>query len=152
VLDRIPPGERCRSNGHVPARSSPTAGLYGSPTDDYWIDAGVPELYRAANLDLLSSARRHEHADAIAVSAVVDPGATVVNSIVGAGAQVAQGARVVDSVLLDGAHIGADASVIMSLVMGQVSERATIEDVIVGADGVVAPAAELHSTTVPVVE
>ena len=83
--------------------------IYGVATDDYWIDAGRPELYRAANLDLLDGARRFERCDPIAPTATVAPSATIVNSIVGAGASVADGSTVTDSVVLPHAVVGVGA-------------------------------------------
>ena len=61
-------------------------GLYGVATDDYWIDAGRPELYLAANLDLLGDVRVHDRCEAIDPDAIVEASAVVRNSIVGAGA------------------------------------------------------------------
>ena len=49
-------------------------GLYAVATDDYWIDAGRPELYLQANLDLVNG-RRSERVDPIAPGAEVDPSA-----------------------------------------------------------------------------
>ncbi len=89
--------------------------LYGVATDDYWIDAGRPELYRAANLDLLDGIRRFDRCEPIAPSATVAAGATVRNSIVGEHVVVGDGAVVVDSVLLPNARIGAFATIERSL-------------------------------------
>ena len=40
-------------------------------TDDYWIDAGRPELYLAANLDLLGDLRVHDRCEPIDAEALV---------------------------------------------------------------------------------
>jgi mannose-1-phosphate guanylyltransferase len=80
VLDRIPAGtpglDRAR---HVPALVA-DGGLFGVATDDYWIDAGRPELYRAANLDLLDPTRGTERCDPVAPSAQVADDAIVTNA------------------------------------------------------------------------
>jgi mannose-1-phosphate guanylyltransferase len=80
-------------------------GLFGVATDDYWIDAGVPTLYRAANLDLLDGTRRTERCDAVARIGRVVPPTRPCNSIVGDRVHVASGASVVDSVLLPGCGV-----------------------------------------------
>jgi mannose-1-phosphate guanylyltransferase len=124
-------------------------GLYGVATDDYWIDAGVPALYRAANLDLLDGRRRTERCDAVASTAEVADGAVIEHSIIGDRVTVAGGATVVDSVLLPGATVAAGAVVERSLVMGSVGADAVVRDAMVGADGGVAAGDTLISATSP---
>ena len=80
--------------------------LFALQSDAYWIDAGTPEAYLQAHLDLLDG-RRHATEAGVDPGALVDPGATVRRSWVGRGATVAAGAEVVDSVVMDGAVIGA---------------------------------------------
>ena len=149
VLDRIPHGERVSIERNTFPAITADGRMYGHATDDYWIDAGVPDLYRAANLDLLSGRRVHESADAIAPGAIVDPGATVSNTLVGPGARVEAGTTVVDSVILPGAVVAARAQVESSLVMGVVGADATVIDSIIGADGVVADGDHLAYSTLP---
>ena len=60
VIDRIAPGERVSIERATFPAVAAAGGLYGHATDDYWIDAGVPQLYRAANLDLLTDKRLHD--------------------------------------------------------------------------------------------
>jgi len=149
MLDRIPPGRRVSVERDVFPASAADGRLYGLATDDYWLDAGRPELYRAANLDLLGGHRTVERCDAVAASAVIDPTAVVSNSIVGEHAQVGAGANVVDSVLLPDAVVGARAQVTRSLVMGSVGDAAEVVDSMVGAAGEVASGASLHDSVVP---
>jgi mannose-1-phosphate guanylyltransferase len=148
VLDRIPAGERVSVERDTFQRLVAAGTLFGVATDDYWIDAGRPELYRAANLDLLDGARR-ERAEAVSPSATVAPGATIRNSIVGDDVVVEEGATVVDSVLLPTARVGAGAVVERSLVMGRVGANARATDSMVGADGVVADGDVLARSAVP---
>ena len=115
----------------------------------YMIDAGVPDLYRAANLDLLGDARVHDRCDPIAPDARVDPGATVMNTIVGSGAVIEAGTTVVDTVVLPGAFIGARAQVESSLVMGRIEPDATVIEAVIGADGVVAEGDHVAYDAVP---
>ncbi len=80
--------------------------LFALQSDAYWIDAGTPEAYLQAHLDLLDGRRQATEAG-IDPDAHVDAGATVRRAWVGRGATVAAGAEVVDSVVMDGAVIGA---------------------------------------------
>ncbi len=152
VLDRIPSGvpvsvERDTFPDLVVAGS-----FYGYATDDYWIDAGRPELYRAANLDLLDGARASQHVVAIDPSALVEPSAKVVNSIVGAGASIGAGAQVTDSVILPSAVVGEASIVERSVVMGRVERDARVIDSMVGAAGVVAAGRTLDHGAEPPAE
>ncbi len=149
VLDRIPPGRPVSIERETFPELVAAGGLYGFATDDYWIDAGRPELYRQANLDLLSDRRTHDRCPAIAPDAVVERDAVVVNSIIGAGAVVGQRAHVIDSVLLPGAAVGPGATVTTSVVMGQVGAGATLVDAVIGADGRVAAGAVLERRSLP---
>ena len=65
VLDRIPPGRRCRSSATRSPLVAAGGRFHAMATDDYWIDAGRPELYLRANLDLVDG-RRAETCDAVA--------------------------------------------------------------------------------------
>jgi len=121
-------------------------------TRDYWIDAGVPTLYRAANLDLLDGKRRTERCDAFATSADVHADADVRHSIVGDRAHVAAGATVIDSVLLPGASVAAGATVERSLVMGTVGAGAVVRGSMIGADGHVGAGESLIDATAPAAE
>ena len=112
-------------------------------------DAGRPELYLAANLDLLDGSRRFDRCDPIAATATLAADAVIVNSVVGDGVSVAAGASVTNSVLLPNAVVEAGAVVERSLVMGVVGQRAAIADTMVGAHGVVAADTVLAGAAVP---
>ena len=149
VLARIPASTKVSVERDTFPRIVADGGLYGVGTDDYWIDAGVPTLYRAANLDLLDGKRRSERCDAIAPSADVSTGAVVRHSIVGERVSVAAGASVIDSVLLPGASVAAGATVERSLVMGAVGRDAVVRDSMIGAEGHVADGDTLLAATAP---
>ena len=150
VLDLIPLGQRVSIERDTFPKLVERGNVYGLATEDYWIDAGVPDLYRAANLDLLGDRRVHDSCDAIAPGASVDAGATVMNCIVGDGAVIEGGTTtVVDSVIFPGAFIGAGAQVESSLVMGRIESDATVIEAIIGADGVVEAGDHLAFSTVP---
>ncbi len=150
VLDLIPSGERVSIERDTFPKLVAAGSIHGVATDDYWIDAGVPDLYRAANLDLLGGRRVHDSCVAIAPGASVDPGATVMNCIVGAGAVIEGGTTtVVDSVILPGAFVGRGAQVESSIVMGRVEADATVIEAIIGAHGVVEAGGHVAFDTVP---
>jgi len=87
--------------------------LYALDGGAYWIDAGTPPTYLAANLDLVSGRRG-------APEPAVDPSAEVTGeverSVVGPGCRVEHGARVAGSVLLAGAVVEAGAVVADSVI------------------------------------
>jgi len=149
VLDRIPAGRKVSIERDVFPGIAADGALYGVSTDDYWLDAGRPELYRAANLDLLGERRVHDRCEPVDATSSVDPAATVANSIVGERVVVGAGARVVDSVLLPDAIVEAGASVTRSLVMGVVGRDADVADSMIGADGRVAAGSRLHDGALP---
>ncbi len=101
-------------------------------TDEYWIDAGRPELYLQANLDLISGARKSIE-EGVAGDAQVDTRASVSNSVIDAGVLVGAGAVVTDSVLLAGAVIAEGAQVIRSIVAGNIAAGAELTDCVVGS-------------------
>jgi len=152
VLDRIPAATKVSVERDTFQRLVADGGLYGVATRDYWIDAGVPTMYRAANLDLLDGKRRTERCDAVATSADVHVDADVRHSIVGDRVHVGAGATVVDSVLLPGASVAAGATVERSLVMGTVGVDAVVRDSMIGADGHVGAGESLIDATAPAAE
>jgi mannose-1-phosphate guanylyltransferase len=107
-------------------------GLYAFDGDTYWIDAGIPTTYLAANLDLLDGRRGRPEpgvdpsasvtgtvTDAwIAAGAAVADGAVVERSVVMTGATVAAGAVVRDSIVGPRAVVGAGASVLGGSILG----------------------------------
>ena len=136
VLDLIEPGRRVSVEREVFPALVEAGRLGGLPTDDYWIDVGRPKPFLQANLDVASGVRGTAEGPIVG-GAFVDPGAIVVNSVVD-GATVAAGARLVDSVVLPGGRVGPDAVVERSIVAGEVGAAASVADVVVGADDVIA--------------
>lgn len=149
VLDLIPTGERVSIERSTFPKLVERGGLHGFATDDYWIDAGRPEFYRAANLDLLTDRRVFDRCEALAATAVVSSSATITNSIIGDDAEVGDGAIIIDSVLLPGARVGVGARITASLVMGAVDAAAEVVGSMVGAEGIVASGSRLIDGAVP---
>jgi mannose-1-phosphate guanylyltransferase len=139
VLGRIAPGLKVSIERATFPAVAADGGLFACATDDYWLDTGRPELYLAANLDVLLGRRRHDRCEAVQEGAVVHPGASLVDAVVSAGATVAAGAIVTRSVVLPGAVIGDGAAVTDSVVMGRIGAGADVRDSVIGADGSVAP-------------
>ena len=149
VLGLIAAGKRVSIERSIFPMLVERGGLDGFSTDDYWIDAGQPELYRAANLDLLSDRRVFDRCAAIAPTAVVSSSAMITNSIIGDNVEVGDDAEVVDSVLLAGARVGAGARIRASLVMGAVGAAAEVIGSMVGAEGVVPAGSRLIDGALP---
>jgi mannose-1-phosphate guanylyltransferase len=148
VLDRIPSGRRCSVERETFQDLVAEGTLCAHPTDDYWIDTGRPEFYLQANLDMING-RRSLRCEPVAPGASVDPGATLVESLVGAGAVVEHGARLVRSVVLPGGHVGRDALVEDSAVMGSIGDRAVVRHAVIGVAGEVPAAATVVAARVP---
>ena len=110
VLDRIPAGRPASVEREVFPAMAANGTLFAMASDDYWVDAGTPATYLAANLRMVGPA------GGIHPDATVDPTAQVSGSVVGPGAVVAPGASVNASLVLDGATIGENARVEGSIV------------------------------------
>jgi mannose-1-phosphate guanylyltransferase len=148
VLQRIPTGQRVSIERATFPAMVADGTLAAVATDDYWLDTGLPESYRRANLDLLRPGRPVT-CEAIARGARVAADAVVRGSIVDADATIGAGARVLDSVLLSGARVGAGAVVERSIVMGVVGAGARLCDAVVGAAGDVPAGDEVVGRRVP---
>ena len=148
VLDRIAPAgpvnvERVTFPAMVAERT-----LFALDGDAYWIDAGTPTTYLAANLDLLNGRRAQE--SGVHPQAHVE--GAVVTSVVGSGAHVGPGATVEQSVVFPGARIGSGARVRDAIIgaraligSGAVLEAGTV----VGDEVVVPPGALLSGVRIP---
>lgn len=132
VLDLLPPLQRVSVERSVFPALVETGRLFGLSTDDYWLDAGSPEQYLQANLDLVRGVRGGG-VDGVLADAVVHPEAIVVESVIGANAVVGAGARITGSVLLPDAVVEADAVIERSIVGGVVGTGAVVTAGIVGS-------------------
>ncbi|MEY3575167.1 MAG: hypothetical protein RLZZ88_310 [Actinomycetota bacterium] len=104
--------------------------LFALATDDYWLDAGRPDSYLRANLDLING-RRNDRDDAEHSSAVLDHECEVRDSVVGAGARIGKGARVIGSVIGPRAVIGDSAVVEGSVALGDVAASQVVRDALI---------------------
>ena len=155
VLDRIPAVGPVSIERDTFPRVVADGALYA--IDDggvYWLDAGTPETYIQAQLDLVGGRRPVSPASLIVrdPSAAVAASAVVRNSVIGPDVHIRDEAEVIDSVVLRGAVIGAKARVRHSVVGvgASIGERAALEELTVIGDGeVVAAGSSLHAARVP---
>jgi mannose-1-phosphate guanylyltransferase len=148
VLDRIPSGRRASVEREVFPSLVSDGALFALASEATWVDAGTPATYLEANLRM---AALHPEGR-VGEGVVVDRGATVTGSVLGAGVVIGPGARVEEAVLLDHAVVGAGALVRRSIVgAGAVIGRnATVEDLTVLGDGATVDAgAELRAASQP---
>jgi mannose-1-phosphate guanylyltransferase len=148
VVERIAPGRPTSLEREVFPNLVERTTLFALATDDYWIDAGRPELYLRANLDLVNGLRSQQ-VEQIAPGASVDASASIDMSLICTGAVVSERASVAESVILPGAVVGRGATVARSIVMGRVGPGAVLCDAVVGAVGDVPAGATLIDSRLP---
>jgi mannose-1-phosphate guanylyltransferase len=150
VIHGIPDGRRVSIERETfPALAADRA-LFAMATDDYWLDAGRPDQYLAANLDLLAGIRPAASVTPIGPGAMV-AGADVKSSIVGSGSRIAAGAVVRRSVLLSGATVEAGATITDSILGRNVyiGAGAVLREAVVGDGQHVDAGAVLDGVRVP---
>jgi mannose-1-phosphate guanylyltransferase len=156
VLDRIDAGRRVSIERETfPAMVADRTLFAVSDGGVYWLDAGTPESYLQAQLDLIEGRRplSPEHSlTAVDPTAVVALTASVRSSVLGPGVRVEDHAEVVGSVVQRGTTIGAKARIHDSIVGAgaAIGDGATLVDLCVVGDGeTVGPGAELKAARVP---
>jgi mannose-1-phosphate guanylyltransferase len=148
VLDLIPSLERMSVERVVFPKLVDDGSLFGLATGDYWLDAGRPDQYLQANLDLINGARS-VRVDGVHPDAIVHGDAIVVESVIGPGASVAAGARVTESLLLPGADVATGAVVRRSIVAGSVGADCVVTDAVIGAGHHVPPTTTVTDQRLP---
>ena len=139
VIERIPDGRKVSVEREIFPAIVADGRLHAVATDDYWIDTGQPDLYLAANLDVISGRRAaHEQAEGVATGSEIGQDVSIEHAVIAAGARVSDGASVAHSVILAGAQIGVGATVSHSVVMGRIGDGALVSHCVVGAEGSVA--------------
>ena len=154
VLDRIPDGRPVSIERETFPAMVADGALYATVDGGvYWVDAGTPETYVQAQLDLVNGQRpAAATSTAIDPTAVVAATATVRGSVIGPRAHVEDDAEVLDSIVMAGATVGAKARVNHSVVGAgaSIGERATLHALTVVGDGERIPAGScLEGTRVP---
>jgi mannose-1-phosphate guanylyltransferase len=137
VVDRIEGDRRVSIERETFPAMVTDSTLYALQDDAYWIDAGTPETYVQAQLDLISGLRGHA-CEAIDASAAIADDALVAESVVMAGAVIEGGARVEQSIVMDRGLVGSDAVVSHSVVGPDVviGRAARLDDLTVIGDAV----------------
>jgi len=139
VLERIGPGAPVNVERVTFPAMVADGTLFAKDGEAYWIDAGTPATYLAANLDLLDGALGGDD-DGIAADAVVE--GTVVHAWIGGRASVARDALVERAVVFEGARIGPGA-VVRDAIIGAgaaIGAGSVVEGEAVVGDGVEVPA------------
>jgi mannose-1-phosphate guanylyltransferase len=151
VLDLVAEGRRVSIEREVFPALVAAGTLYGMESDAYWIDAGTPEAYLRANLDLVCGVRGPAESG-VDASADIAEGAVARLSVVGPGAVVEAGARVTESVVMAGARIG-EGSVLERAIVGPgatVGPGSRLSDLaVVGADTDVPSGTHLAAAPLP---
>lgn len=132
VLDRIAPDQPVNMERVIFPAMVADGSLYAVDGDTYWIDAGTPATYLAANLDLLSGRRGAPEAGVhpssevagrvdgswVGAGSTVAADAVVERSVVFPGVIISRGAVVRDAIIGTGARVGAGAVVEAGSVVG----------------------------------
>ena len=151
VIGRIDGGRRVSVEREVFPAMAAARTLWALRHNTYWVDAGTPETYLRAQLDLLDG-RRGPAAAGVSAEASVHPGAVIERSVVMAGARVGAGSVVRRSVVHPGAVIGAGAAVLDSVVGSgaTVGQGARVADgTLIGEGFTVEPGTALSGARVP---
>jgi mannose-1-phosphate guanylyltransferase len=124
--------------------------LFALHSDAYWIDAGTPDTYLRAQLDLIDGVRANEIA--VLPSDEIDSSALVENSVLGANVVIGNGTIVRNSILMDGVTIGPGVRIHDSIIASgaRVGPDSHISDLTVVGAGVEVPAqSELTGARLP---
>jgi mannose-1-phosphate guanylyltransferase len=148
-LDRIEPGRPINVERTTFPALVADGALYAFDGDTYWVDAGTPETYLAANLDLIEGRRGEAE---LGIHPEADIEGTVERSVVGPGARVEAGAVVGGSVVMSGAVVRRGAEVTDAVVgSGAVIEAGAVVDSgsVIGDDVTVPAGAKVSGRRVP---
>jgi len=153
VIDRIADGRRVSIERETfPAMVEDKTLFAMSDGGVYWLDAGTPEAYIQAHLDLVEGRRPAWSGTPIDPGAVVAHTAHVESSALADGVAVGEEAEIVRSVVQRGARIGAKARVLDSIVGpgASIGEGATVEDLsVIGGGESVAAGTTVHAARIP---
>ncbi|GIU85330.1 MAG: hypothetical protein KatS3mg008_2105 [Acidimicrobiales bacterium] len=115
-LERIPADRPCSVERETFPRMVEEGLLFALGDRSYWIDAGTPQTYVTAQLDLVGGRRGDRGLEWVAPDAVVDATAELDRAVVCSGAVVGAGSRLTECVVLPGARIGSGCSIRQSVV------------------------------------
>ena len=150
VLDRIASDRKVSIERETFPAMVADESLYALHSDAYWIDAGTPETYLRAQLDLIDGARANEIA--VLPSDEIDTSALVENSVLGADVVIGNGTIVRNSILMDGVTVGPGVRIHDSIIANgaRIGPDAHISEMTVVGAGVEIPAlSELAGARLP---
>jgi len=158
VLERIDSGRKVSIERETFPAMVRDRTLFAMPDGGvYWLDAGTPETYLQAQLDLIEG-RRSLATKGITIvdpTALVSPTATVLGSVIGADVELGDHVHVEGSAIHDGAALGPNVRVSNSIVGvgASIGAGAILEGLCVIGDGeFVADGAHLTGARVPAEE
>jgi len=151
TLDRIASDRQVSVETEIFPKMAKDKTLYAVPSETYWIDAGTPETFLQANLDLLNGVR-DKKINGVHDQASVSPNALVETSIIGKGVKIADGVHIKNSVLMAGTEVEKDVRIEGSIVgerakIGESSQ--VLELTIVNHEEIVEKRAQLRSVRIP---
>jgi mannose-1-phosphate guanylyltransferase len=142
ILELVPPGRNVSIERDVwPLLIG--AGLYGFPSESYWLDIGTPARYLQGTFDIIegnvaTSVRERLGSDWLAVDETAElHGRVIPPAVLGRGVRVAEGAHVGSLVVLGAdVSIGAGSTVERAVIFtgSQIAEGCELRDCIVAAD------------------
>jgi mannose-1-phosphate guanylyltransferase len=141
VLELVPPERNVSIEREVwPALIGD--GLYGYPSDSYWLDIGTPERYLKGTFDIIegnveTAVKERLGSDWLAIDADAEVhGRVIPPAVLERGVRVAEGAHVGSlAVLADNVSIGAGTTVERAVILNgaEIGENCTLRDCIVAA-------------------
>jgi mannose-1-phosphate guanylyltransferase len=139
VLDRIASDRKVSIERETFPAMVADVSLFALHSHAYWIDAGTPETYLRAQLDLIDGIRANEIA--VLPSDEIDSSALVENSVLGADVVIGNGTIVRNSILMDGVTIGPGVRIHDSIIASgaRVGPDSHISDLTVVGAGVEVP-------------
>jgi mannose-1-phosphate guanylyltransferase len=156
VLEHVPPGRNVSIEREVWPRLV-GAGLYGFPSESYWLDIGTPERYLQGTFDILEGnvrtavgTRMGDGYIAVADGADVQ-GRAIPPAVIESGATVAAGAHVGSLVVLGhDVHIGAGTTVERAVILNgtHIGENCVLRNCIVAGGCRVGPATHIQDGAV----
>src|ERR1700742_5020416 len=141
ILERVPPDRNVSIEREVWPRLIGD-GLYGFPSDSYWLDIGTPERYLQGTFDIIegnvkTAVAERLGSDWLAIDSSVEvAGRVIPPAVLERGVHVGEGAQVGSLVVLgEGVSIGAGATVERAVILNgaEIGEGATVRDCIVAA-------------------
>jgi mannose-1-phosphate guanylyltransferase len=150
VLDRIASDRKVSIERETFPAMVADESLFALHSDAYWIDAGTPDTYLRAQLDLIDGIRANEIA--VLPSDEIDSSALVENSVLGANVVIGNGTIVRNSILMDGVTVGPGVRIHDSIIASgaRVGPDSHISDLTVVGAGVEVPAqSELTGARLP---